>query len=298
LKLSSYPLLSRRHFLQLAGIALAAPLVHAAPIAPAASRLPALRTTYGRALGSIPVYAAPSLDALLLQRLWSDTVMPIHEADGGWYRLQTGYTPREGVQPMTDAAHTGETAAPPFWGTVGGAVAVVREYCAVNAPVVARIGHGGVLRIVALLPGDGVDWYGVADDENSPLLGWTAAAVISPITLDAAAPTLTLAIDSAAFRLDVYENDQHLLAAPVSTGQDLVRGTYPITLRNMTAAPQDTFHGVPYVLTFGNQQLSGAYWHNRFGAPSPGAADPGTVVQVTPPLAGWLLPRAAEIIIS
>jgi hypothetical protein len=166
----------------------------------------------------------------------------------------------------------------------------VREYCAANAPVVARVGHGGVLRVVALLPGD---WYGVADDENSPLLGWVLAAVISPIALDNAAPTLTLAVDTAAFRLDVYEGDQPLLSAPVAIGGELLPGSYPVTLRNMTAAPQDAFHGVPYALGFGDQQLTGAYWHNRFGAPSPGAA-----LQVTPPLAGWLLPRAAEIIIS
>ena len=57
-----------------------------------------------------------------------------------------------------------------------GALAVVRAYCAADAPIVARIGHGGVLRVIDYLPpgqSDGIGWYGVADDESSALLGWT-----------------------------------------------------------------------------------------------------------------------------
>jgi hypothetical protein len=263
-------LLSRRHFLQLAGIALAASRLPAlTSAAPSHAPAPALHASYGRALGSIPVYAAPSLEAPLLQRLWSDTVVPIHDAANGWYRLPQGYTPRESLQPMVAPAQVSQIAEPPFWGTVSGAIAVVREYCAINAPVVTRIGHGGVLRVVI-------------------------AGVITPVTLDNAAPTLTLALDTASFRLDVYDGDQHLLSAPVSTGQELTPGTYSVTMRNVATVPQPDFRGVPYALTFGeNLHLTGAYWHNRFGAAFPGAA-----IQVTPPLAQWLYPRAAEIIIS
>ena len=88
--------------------------------------------------------------------------------------------------------------------------------------------------------------------------------------------------------------DQRLLTAPVSIGQALTPGAYPITMRNVAAAPQADLHGVPYALTFGDSLLlTGAYWHNRFGAASSGAA-----IQVTPPLAQWLYPRAAKIIIS
>jgi hypothetical protein len=293
--LSSNARLSRRHLLQLAGIALAASRLPAlATAAPSHAPTPALHTTYGRALGSIPVYAAPTFEAPLLQRLWSDTVVPIHETEGGWYRLPQGYTPREGLQPMVAAVSAGEAAAPPFWGTVSGAVAVVREYCAPDAPIITRVGHGGVLRVVALLPGNGVSWYGVADDEAGDLLGWVVASVISPVTLDEASPTLTLAVDAAAFRLDVFDGNQQLLTAPISAGSELRSDTYPVTMRSATAVPQDNLHGIPYALGFGgNFHLIGAYWHNRFGAASPGAA-----VQVTPPLAQWLYPRAAEIIIS
>jgi hypothetical protein len=302
----SSSLLSRRHFLQLAGIALAASRLPAlTSAAPSHAPAPPLHATYGRALGSIPVYAAPTLEAPLLQRLWSDTVVPVHDTVNGWYRLPQGYTPRESLQPLVTPAQVSQIAEPPFWGTVSGAVAVVRAYCAADAPVVTRIGHGGVLRMVDWLSG----WYGVADDADSALLGWVLASVIAPVTLDDTTPTLTLTLDAAAFRLDVYDGDQHLLTAPVSTGQALTSGDYPFTGRFMTQPQRDSnpcfslesrcttpdaVHGIPYALTFGKQlYLTGAYWHNRFGAASPGAA-----IQVTPPLAQWLYPRAAEIIIS
>lgn len=287
-------LLSRRHFLQLAGIAIAASrLPSLASATPSHAPAPALHTTYGRALATIPVYAAPSVDAPVLQRLWSDTVVPIVETEGGWYRLPQGYTPREGLQPMMTAVRSAETAAPPFWGTVAGAVAVVRAYCAANAPVVTRVGHGGVLRVVDMLSDAKTDWYAVADDENSALLGWVVASVVAPLIVDDAAPTLTLAVDAAAFRLDVYDGDLLVLTAPAAVGQALARGTYPVTTRSVAAAPQQGLHGVPYAFGFGDNMLTGAYWHNRFGAPSPGAT-----LQITPPLAQWLYPRAAEIIIS
>ncbi len=170
---------------------------------------------------------------------------------------------------------------------------MVRAFCAASAPVVGRVGHGGVLRVIDYLPGDGIDWYGVADTEDGDLLGWTTAANWSRAQAEMAAPSLTLDIDRAAQRLTVRDGDHALLTAPISTGRDLPAGTYPITERQVTLAQPD-HHGAPWVLRFGKGfDLSGVYWHNRFGAPTPGAA-----VQVTPTLARWLYPRAATVILS
>lgn len=281
-------MLSRRQFLQAAGITVAAAyLPRFAPIAP---RFDAV---FGRALSSVSVHAIPSSDAPLVTHLWSDAVTPILDASGAWYRLPEGYARREGLQPMiAPARRSAAPAAPPFWGEVTGAVAIVRAYCAADAPISARIGHGGVLRVVDYLPGDGIDWYGVAEGDD--LLGWTQTAVWSPARIDSAAPALSLAIDPAAQRLTVYDGGDALLTAPISTGRELPPGAYPLTEQQAVSARQDDYRGVPWTLRFGDDlRLTGAYWHNHFGTAAPGAA-----VQVTPPLAQWLYSRAAEIIIS
>ncbi len=96
--------LTRRQFLSIAGISAAA-----AALPPISLGLPpSFDALYGRALGSTAVYAAPDANAPLIERLWSDTVVPILDASSGWYRLQNGYAPRQGLQPMTSAARRSE----------------------------------------------------------------------------------------------------------------------------------------------------------------------------------------------
>jgi hypothetical protein len=284
-------MLSRRQFLQATGIAVAA--AHLPSAGSTTPTAPSFEAVYGRALISTPVYAAPSTAAPLIKQLWSDTVVPIYGTEGEWYRLRRGYTPCENVQPMIAPARRAEaTFAPPFWGEVSGAIAVVRAWCSPSAPVVARVGHGGVLRVIDRLPGDSINWYGVAPTDSSELLGWAFAAILSPAQVDEAAPTLSLFIETRYQRLTVREADQTLLTAPISTGCDLLPGVYPVTQRYPALA--DRRHGAPWSLAFGDDLiLSGVYWHNRFGARAPGAA-----VQVAPALAKWLYPRAAEVIIS
>lgn len=282
-------MLSRRQFLQAAGIAVAA---HALPRLPASA--PTFEPLYGRALETLPVYAAPDSAAPLVTRLWSDTVTPILDTRGGWYRLPDGFAPRHSIQPMTAPTRRAETpAATPLWAEVTGALAIVRVFCAASAPIRSRIGHGGVLSVIDYLPGEGVDWYGVAESEDGDLLGWTQTADWSPASLDQALPTLSLAVDAHTRQLTVCDGDRILLTAPVATGCDLLPGVYPITQRRPTET-QDGHTGAPWSLAFGDDlSLSGAYWHNRFGAAAPGAA-----LQVTPALAKWLYPRAATVIIS
>lgn len=284
---------SRRQFLQAAGIAVAAAQLRQLDfLTPAAPRFDAV---YGRALVTTPVHAAPNTDAPLIKRLWSDTVVPIYGSDGDWYRLSTGYAQRENVQPLIVPARRAETpSVPPFWAEVIGALAIVRTFCSASAPIIARVGHGGVLRVIDYLPGDGIEWYGIAESEDGDLLGWTFSSVLSPARVDAAVPTLSLLIEPQALRLTVREADQTLFTAPISTNHRLTRGSFPITQRKLTDSNITARFGTPWSLIFGDgHTLSGAYWHNRFGA-----FEPGATVQVTPPLAKWLYPRAQKVIIS
>ncbi len=283
-------MLSRRRFLHLMGVTVSAaalPRLVALPLEAA----PSLEPVYGRALDALPLYDVP--DGQPVAHLWSDTVAPILDVDDTWYRLPAGFARREGLQPMTAPARRSSAATPPpFWGSVSGAVAVVRAHCAARAPIVTRIGHGGVLRVIDLLAENGLAWYGVAAAEDAGLLGWTLAADWSPVMPDDALPRLTLALDPPGQRLTVLDGAQPLLTAPVSTGRSLLPGSYPVTDRQL-AASQGDYRGVPWLLRFGPDfTLTGVYWHNRFGSATPGAA-----VQVAPPLAQWLYPRAAEIIV-
>jgi hypothetical protein len=176
---------------------------------------------------------------------------------------------------------------------VTGAIAVVRAWCSASAPIVTRVGHGGVLRVIDQLPGDGIDWYGIAD-ERGALMGWMFASIVSPVQVDAAAPALSLVVETNAQRMTIYKGDRLMLTTPISTGRALAPGNYPVTEQTPVDSRVSDPIGAPWALAFGDSySLSGAYWHNRFGEAMPGAA-----VQVTPPLAKWLYPRTAEVIIS
>src|SRR5262245_40951138 len=99
-----------------------------------------------------------------------------------------------------------------------------------------------------------------------------------------------LEIDLAAQRLTAWENDRIVLQAPCSTDPTTKSGQYKVQERTPGGIRQyidnhpNVFHGVPWVIALAdNQQLTGVYWHNRFGSPVPGAS-----IQVTPLLAQWL----------
>jgi hypothetical protein len=292
-------MLSRRQFLHAAGIAIAA--AHLPRLTYVHASTPQqFQPLYGRALVTVPVFAAPHQSAALFSHLWSDKVVPIQDTDGAWYRLPQGYAQRELLQPMlTPASHAQTDHAAPFWGEVTGAVALVRAWCAADAPLVTRVGHGGVLYIADRLTLDGVNWYGVADTENGELLGWSPASVWSSAVVENAEQTLTLLIDQQAQQLTAFEHDQPLLTAPVSAAPALVPGTYTVTERKFTITPSPNYLGTPWALAFGaNQHLSGAYWHNRFGTISTDSRPVGAAIEVAPALARWLYPRAASVIIS
>ena len=278
---------SRRQFLQLSGIALIS--TKFPPFS-----FPDAPIYYGRALQAIPLYTLKNLGSKVAGNLWPDSIMPIYSADDDWYHVPGGYVKRVMMQPMTryEPSPYPQTQALPFWAEVAAPVAPIRQWCAADAPLVTRIGHGGVARIIDSLPGsrEGMLWYGVQTNHNE-LLGWSQAAFWQPVQ-ENTSPTSRplLEIDQNLQLLTAYNEGERVLQALVSTGLEMIPGHYPVTGRQLAGLPLNlpghshAFHGVPWRIQFGAvYELSGAYWHNSFGSPML-----GPTVQVPPFLASWL----------
>lgn len=279
---------TRRQFLQLAGIA-----AFGSHLSPSfqfmKSLVPEAPALQGRALAALTVYARPSLEAAPIARLWPDAVTALLDTQGDWYRLPNGFAPRSGIQPMKPAS---PAAVPPrdlpFWSEVAAPVASVRACCAADAPLVTRVGHGGVMLVVDFLPDSPAPWYGVAA-ENGDLLGWTQAVHWQPVNENAAeASGLALELDTRSQQLTAWEAGRAVLQAPCSIGRGIRHGAYRVEARQTGGGrlhldDKTDVYGVPWRVRFGDYDLSGAYWHNHFGSGIPGAS-----VQVTPVLAQWL----------
>lgn len=288
--------LNRRQFLQLAGIAVIGSQLPA-PAVFMQALIPDTAAHQGRALEALRVYNQPGAVSQPIAHLWPDSVVSILDSlddpggRGGWYRTPDGYAPRPGIQPMKPYHPAAFPEAPdgPFWAEVAGPVASIRQHCHAAAPLVTRIGHGGVVQIMDYLPDTPTPWYGVAAADGG-LLGWTQAVRWQPV-FDAAPPAggvVDLEIDTRAGRLTAWQGGQAVLQAPCCAGRALKPGVYRLEGRQMggqmqpDGAPQ-VYHGVPWRLLFDAYDLAGVYWHNSFGAAIPGAA-----IQVTPLLAQWL----------
>jgi hypothetical protein len=292
-------LYSRRQFLKLSGITLAGSLI-GLPTIP--QHFSTERTFQGRALAATAVYRSPNSESSVVETLWPDSVNPLIDAGEGWYRVAKGYVPHEGLQPITPflPQTTPQIPAPSFWAEVAAPVAPVRQTCAADSPLVARIGHGGVVQVVDYLPGEPNGWYGVADGKVG-FLGWSQAVhwqALDEISIDAGDHHLEL--DLANQRLTAYENGEFVLQAPCSTNGYMNSGIYTIESRQhsdgILSVDQnaDGFYGVPWILRLeAGHDLTGVYWHNRFGRTTPGSS-----IQVTPLLARWLygwLPDGSQI---
>ena len=61
----------------------------------------------------------------------------------------------------------------------------------------------------------------------------------------------------------------------------------------------DGHHGASWVLKSNSgMTLSGAYWHNHFGSVTNAPLMSNGTIELPPPLARWLYPRAAAVIVS
>lgn len=282
--------LSRRDFLKIVGVT-AVGVQFDWPFAP--QSVPT--ETHGRTFAAAAVYEAPTLSSPVITRLWPDSIAPIIDSNGAWYRLAQGYVQRTDVQPILLQAHSTVEAshALPFWAEVSSPIAVVQEWCAADAPVVTRIGFGGTLQVVDFLPATGglSGWYGVASAQGN-LLGWTQA--VHWRVIDESRKNtryLTLQIDQLTQRIIIFERERAIMRAPISTGKLLENGIYPVKRHEVGGISHETLYGASWPLYFGaeDQGLAGVYWHNRFGQSIPGLA-----VQVLPFIAKWLYMRGVD----
>ena len=270
------PQLSRRQFLKFAGIALGYSQM------PGLAQWSPQAAVYGRALYATLVHEHPTATAAVVNNLWPDSVIPLVETHQTWYRVQDGYVERSALQPMTPHPPQTTLSEPPFWAEVTAPVAPVWQWCAVDAPLVTRIGHGGAVRIIDCLPG----WYAIADEKDN-LLGWSQAANWSPVQSHASDEALDIKIDGS--QMTVYRMNQFVAAAPVSISHPIPPGTYVLEKGEIGGlychiSARERYHGASWQLRFGNDfELNSVYWHNRFGQ-----AVPGPSVQITPVLGRWL----------
>jgi len=311
---------SRRQFLQFSGIAFIASRFEF--LTPAFGPIPAAENQ-GRALAAAAVHSAPSPTAPVVRTLWPDSIASLTAVQEGWYRVPDGWVQRENLQPMTPYTPPETVPLPdrPFWAEVAAPSAPVRAWCAADAPLVTRIGHGGVAPVIDALPADqpGLAWYGIAGADGD-MLGWTPgvrwrevaarpdsstpvndgyrsgqalslqpAFAGTPFWSPAPLAGRHLTLSLSACILTAWEDDSAILTAPAATGAALQPGTYRVQGRQPAITWQDpvngdTWQGVPWALDLGaGGTLAGAYWHNRFGA-----AVPGPTLQVPPALAHWL----------
>jgi hypothetical protein len=286
------PSYSRREFLQIIGVTLAGASLGALP--PFMRPFGGVQPLQGRTLSVVPVLVEPRLDAPVVENLWPDSSISIKRASADWYRLEMGYAPREAIQPMIPYQPEARIAMPdlPFWAEVAGPIAAVRRYCAADAPLITRIGHGGVSRVVDALPDiyGYAAWYALEDDQGGQL-GWTQAVSWRQVVLSAPPSRIDeVHIDQGKQRLTVWEKNQAVLSAPFSAGLILEPGLYSVQerrtggVRYYSSSEPRSLHGVPWYTRLSNDyEVVGVYWHNRFGRLQPGPA-----IQVSPVLARWL----------
>lgn len=275
--------ISRRSFLKLVGVTAVSLPFQSVP-----SKFPG-DPIQGRALIAAPVYAKPSVALAPVSHLWPDSMVTIADALDGWYRLEQGYVPSHTIQPMTpfEPQFAGQPPTMPFWAEVAGPAVSVRQYCAADAPLVTRIGHGGVCRVVDFLPGEPGGWYAVADN-NRQVIGWSQAVFWRPVETESVyVSNAIVRIEQQTCQLMVIENGEPVLIAPCAIGESMLPGVYYPSARQaggtQIAAPE-SHYGVPWLTTFGEgYSITGVYWHNCFGQSMPGPS-----VQMTPLLAQWI----------
>jgi hypothetical protein len=278
---------SRRQFLTIAGIT----LLGLKPEALLASALD-FSAQYGRALDTLLVRTAPQIQSSVIKHIWADSILRLLSVKDDWLQIADGYVERSTVQMMLPYTPEQMLTLPqvPFWAEVAAPVAAVRAWCAADAPLITRIGHGGVLRVTDALPNA---WYAVESDQGTHL-GWTQAILWQAVPSDV--PDLSnarLEINLSKHELYIYDDDHRVMSTPIATGQALQTGVYKVQRRQTGATHYDAvnsaFYGTPWRIGFDEYELAGAYWHNQFGK-----SHTGTTVQMSPIAARWVYRQMQE----
>lgn len=281
-------MISRRTFLGWCG---AAALASTLPIDLGLPDAP--QVVEARVLTAASLYRQPAVGTEVVGRLWPDSVLRVREAAGDWYATGAGYLRREDAQPMLPLAGVAPLVGC-GWVCVNAPVAPLRAWAAADAPLVGRVGYGGVMAASDRLVGIG-DWLGVAPQPGSEPLGWTSAdrwAVVDvPPVPQAEAARRGLRLDRVAGIVLALEGEGAVLRLPAAPPAGLEAGRYRLEGRAPSGAALPP--GAAWVLRAGPVRLYGAHWHNRFGRAGTGAG-----WEVHPALARWLygwLPEGAPL---
>ena len=270
--------LSRRQFLQFSGVvALRHALKFDIPDTP----------HYARAFAATPIHQTP--DGPISGHLWPDSISRLLSVDDHWYQIEQGFVKRTELQPISyDPLESSPSLVQPLtWVTPYIPCAVIREWCAPDAPLVTRIGHGGVMAVVDYLPGD-PDWYAMGYADGEPI-GWSQALhwrALQPQNKNL--DDLHLVVKNP--ELTIYRHGYALSQTRIAThAEALPFGDYAVT-RSQPGGPLAGYEGVPWLFNIGNQMtLGGVYWHNNFGQ-----QEVGPTIQTIPVVAQWLYTHVGQ----
>lgn len=259
--------ITRRAFLNTLGISLAASaapwgLLRAIEAASVAFT-PAGGVLYGRAFEAVPVIGGAGET---VRQLFPDEVVTIAPADEGWYAVEGGRVQRAALQPIS------VTAGGPDFPAVGAVVqvsapyALVRAWCAPDAPLRARVGWGGVAVIEDRLSDGADEWLGLRLP-GAGSLSWTLVrAWRSADRSPEASHATVMQIDRRTRTAALLRSGRVLWRTRLALPDDLQAGE--VVLNGRRPVGQTAVPCAPWELDFGAWRLHGAYWHNHFGEPA------------------------------
>lgn len=290
--------LTRRGFLKLGGLSLAAALL------PAQAVLAQQQTQLGRVLlGSIHIFEKPSFSARQVGNYWKDMVLPIVRQVTGessdrsgaeWAQIgNIGYTHLSWLQPVeVNFQQTAEELV--FTGSLAEVTvpfADVYEKPSSDSQRLYRYYFSTTHWIDQIKQdSEGNDWYRVMDDKYPDLDRWVRAnrlrvfpyEELAPISPDVPAENKHIEVYLDEQRMAAFEDGSPVFEAKISTGDYIANeqyhtppGHFRVGLKrasqhmlpiNRTFGNYD-LPGVPWVSYFtqGGHAFHGAFWHNAFG---------------------------------
>jgi hypothetical protein len=296
--------LSRRGFLQVAGLALGGLAVPPVPTDPSSSA-----EGIGRVAASwVSLYAEPSFRSRRLTTVTRDVLLTLLEseaADEGptynplWYRAAEGYVHSGNLQLVRWNPQLPETTVPPDGALFEVSVPFTRSYREPDpsSDPLYRLYFQAVFWVQSVLTGaDGRRWYRILDDRlrvpyfvRAEHLRRVPPEEVTPVAPDVPARNKRIEVSIARQELRAFEHDELVLRTRISSGVPS-RGPSPNGIP--TETPSGSFHveiktpsrhmgdgyltpdleayelpGVPWVSFFHSTGVGfhGTYWHTDFG---------------------------------
>jgi hypothetical protein len=289
---------SRRDFLKISGVAVAAALLQEGRVS-ADDGIKLARVVDG----AMQIYEQPSLSSKLVTQFWKDMVLPVAaEVEGQqtdrlgpkWFQVgKIGYAHTSWLQPVeihfqepvSDIRFTGSLAevTVPF--------VDVYESHSQDSLRLYRYYYGSTHWVNKIVEAkDGKAWYRVFDDKFPERERWLRAdhlrvfpyEELAPSSPDVPPEEKKIIVNLAEQRLTAYEYGQVVFETQISTGDYQANPKYQTpTGSYLVGLKRASQHMMPWDRTFGSYDLPGvpwvcyftqrahafhgAYWHNGFG---------------------------------